>query len=175
MTEQKLPGLPCLGVCLLVLWICLAPGEPWEMMENMPQSYTSQEWGSSFIFQFPIYQMDWALLSGSRTLNTSGSACNHAPCPGGETQAFPVISEVNAERIGWGANSIGWRSLSGNHTLCLKKKNKIICILPQRVEHSTKRDIRYRVLRTDTNKMLQDCANGGGEEMRMTDRNYSLR
>lgn len=51
-----------------ITWICLAPGEPWEMMENMPQSYTTQEWGSFFIFQFPIYQMDWALLSGSRTL-----------------------------------------------------------------------------------------------------------
>ena len=112
---------------------------------------------------------------GVTNSNTSGSACSHAPCPGGETQAFPVISEVDAERRGWDPNSVGWRSLSGNHTLCLKEKNKIICILPQRVEHSTKRDIRYRVLGTDTNKMLQDCANGGGEEMRMTDRNYSLK
>ena len=33
--------------------------------------------------------------------------------------------------------------------------------MPQRVEHSTERNIRYRALGTDIKKILQDCANEG--------------
>ena len=94
--------------------------------------------------------------------DASGSTCKLAPWPGGESQVFSVTSEVNTERVGWGTNSVSWRSLSGNHTSRPKKQNKIILILPQRVEHGTETDVRCRALGTGINKMLQDCANGEG-------------
>ena len=61
-----------------ITWVCMAPAEPWEMMENMPQGYTSQERGS-FIFQFPIYEMDRVLLSGSLTLTLTAQPATTLP------------------------------------------------------------------------------------------------